>query len=112
MFHRYLCSSTVVVRFVLSIPTNSGLRAGITLSVRISKSNKNLRFLIFCCELWVMFPRCPTCLNPIILTYILVMYCGYIVVSFEAVVSGQFVSHIPYMGHGFIGFLTHASLES
>ena len=49
------------------------------------------------------------CLNPIMLTCIPVKNCGYIVVSFQVVVSNKFLSHIPYIEHGFIGLLTHAA---
>ena len=56
-----------------------------------------------------MFPRCLTCINPIILTYIPVKNCGIIVASFQVVVSSQFSAHIQYMGNGLMGFLTHAT---
>ena len=68
-------------------------------------------FLVFCYGLWMMFSRCLTCLNPIMLTFIPVRNCGYTYVSFQVVVGSQFWAHIQYMGHSFIGFLTHALFE-
>ena len=43
------------------------------------------------------------------LTYIPVKNCCYIVVSFQVVISSLFWTHIQYMGHDFIGPLTHAA---
>ena len=56
-----------------------------------------------------MFPRCLTCLNPIMLTCIPAKNCSYNVVSFQVDASSQFWAHIQYMGHSFVGFLTHAA---
>ena len=59
--------------------------------------------------LCVMFSRCLACLNPIMLTYMPVNNCGYIVLSVQVVVSSKFWAHIQYMGHSFIGLLPHAA---
>ena len=85
-------SITVVVRLLLTITAICGLRA------------------VFCFGLRVMFPRCTTCLNPIMLTYIPAKNCGYIAVSFKVVVSSQFWAHIQYMGNGLILSLTQAAV--
>ena len=56
-----------------------------------------------------MFPWYLTCLNPIMLTHIPVKNYGNIVVTLQVVVGSQLWAHIQYMGHGLIGFLTHAA---
>ena len=57
----------------------------------------------------MMFPLCPSCLNPTVMTYIPVKYSGYIDVSFQIVASCQFWAHIQFVGYGFIGLLAHAA---
>ena len=72
-------SIIVVMRFVLSITTISGLCAGITLSVRISKSHNTLPY--FQLRARGDVSTLSRLSQTIMLTYIPVKNLGYIVVS-------------------------------
>ena len=61
-------------------------------------------YLLSCIDLWNLLDSFE--FHSIMLTYIHVKNCGYIVAYFQVVVSRQFLAYIQYMGHSFIGFLT------